>query len=207
MAFVGKYRDLVSKDVRGEAYSPPEPLDARVVDHYKREFERIRGTLGITADEILSKRGLIGSDKVWEALRYFIGWKFLNHLLITETENMISACYELKAEVSNGGFHQYFFNSSGDRWPFVLKLLTEGDDAEGSRMFKEVLTIFPNGEPSVDRGERWQQLDEIRAKDEKGMWAHFDKYTDEFYRNPFPNEKTFWSVIETRKSDINMVWA
>ena len=88
----------------------------------------------------------------------------------------------------------------------MLRLLIEGGDVEGTRIFKAVLSIFPNGEPSIDRGERWRQLDEIQARDEKGMWAHFDKYTDEFYRHPFPDEKTFWSVIEARKSDFNVDW-
>ncbi len=119
---------------------------------------------------------------------------------------MIDACWWMKAEINNGAFHQYFENSAGDHRPFVMQALIEGGDTEGIRIFEGALGIFPDGKPAMDRGKRWEQLDEMRKQDEQAMWDHFEKYTDDYHKHPFPDEKKLVWVIASRKADIALVW-
>ena len=57
--------------------------------------------------------------------------------------------HKLEAEVNNGGFHQFFLNSSGELVPETLQALTD-IGATGTRQLLEraVAIAFPSGYPS-----------------------------------------------------------
>jgi uncharacterized protein DUF4375/HEAT repeat protein len=64
----------------------------------------------------------------------------------------------LDAEVKNGGFKQYFFNSSGDNWRVALQGLEEMGFRERLAVFREVLSRFGKDGPSEHRGQRMHRL-------------------------------------------------
>jgi hypothetical protein len=204
----GSYRDLIAKEFRGneQPYAPPEPMTPETLKFYATEFSRIRQQLGTTVDEILAKGESNNWLEVFVTLCTFAGWKHAHGLAISDTETMVNAYYWFKVEINNGGLHQYFFNSAGDYWPYVMMALDECDDTDGIERFAHVLGIFPDSKPEIDRGKRWDQLDQMREKDEDGMWAHFGRNTDVYYDHPYPSEAKFVSMILRRKSDIVLVW-
>ncbi len=181
-------------------------IPEHVVEQFKTEFAKIRSTLGKTVPEIFAKVDTVGWEEINCALQYFYSWKWWNKIPLTFTEEMVAGALGLEADVNNGGFHQYFFNSSGDQWRHVLQILIEGGDADGEHRFRSVLSIFPNSEPSPNRRDRLLQLERIEKRDKQGMWDHFDRWSDDFYENPYPSDTVVWAAINPRMHDIVPVW-
>jgi len=78
----------------------------------------------------------------------------------------------LKAEVYNGGFDQFFSNSSGDYYHLAIAGMEELRASSALAIAKEAAeTVFGSSVPPVDREERWQimnsklnELPEVSAR-------------------------------------------
>ncbi len=212
MITIGPYRDLVKQAYESLKTDPVDqeeerpPLTPKVIQYLQDQSDRIRTTLGTTVSEILVKRN--GNDQfaVLDALHFFACFQFMHGQTNNDTERMVSACYWFPMEVNNGGFHQYFYNSAGDLWPFVLRVLEEGQDTQGLGRFLNLVSIFPNGLPSVHRRKRWAQMEAIEIENAEEVESHFDRHTREFYEKPYPGPDVFWPVIERRAADIRLPW-
>jgi hypothetical protein len=77
---------------------------------------------------------------------------------LTPLEARAYAVGELFGEVSNGGFDQYFFNSSGDDASDARAGLAEIGPRELVPVFDCALTAFPGGKPNRDRQKRIDEL-------------------------------------------------
>jgi len=56
--------------------------------------------------------------------------------------------HRLEAEVNNGGFHQFFFNSSGEIVPHTLHALSEIGAPNTKRLLEQAMAMaFPAGYP------------------------------------------------------------
>jgi Domain of unknown function (DUF4375) len=216
MITIGPYRDLVMQAYESLKTDPPgdeaeeerPPLTPKVIQYLKDKADQIRSKLGNTASEILAKRSVVTDPfAVLDALHFCSSFQFMNGQANNDTEQMVTACYWLPMEVNNGGIHQYFHNSAGDLWPFVLKVLEEGQETESLGRFLDLISIFPNGHPSIHRRKRWAQMEAIEAANEEKVEAHFDRHTREFYEKPYPQPDVFWSVIERRVADIRLPWS
>jgi hypothetical protein len=82
----------------------------------------------------------------------------------------------LDGEVNNGGFHQYFSNSSGDcalKTLEALRALPPG--SELLALYERALAVFPASRPAEDRKTRNEQMS--RLPDEFESWhTHDDAY-------------------------------
>ena len=67
----------------------------------------------------------------------------------------------LKAQVGNGGFDQYFFNSSGDHALEARAALAAIGPREALDVYDCALSAFPDAAPSEDRDDRYRQLQRI----------------------------------------------
>jgi hypothetical protein len=70
----------------------------------------------------------------------------------------------LDGEVFNGGFHQYFSNSSGDYAHEALSALLELGAGEAAKLLQQAIRAFPLERVSKERGERNEQLDHVDVK-------------------------------------------
>src|ERR1700745_3316952 len=71
-------------------------------------------------------------------------------------QKVFSALWEVEAEVNNGGFSQYFLNSSAESASFVVEALeTLGAPRTADICKRAIATAFPGGLP--------QSAEEIRA--------------------------------------------
>lgn len=101
------------------------------------------------------------------------GWEHL-----TDTERHLLAVQELQGEVNNGGFDQYFFNSSGNDAEVALAgLKAMGANASAS-LLERAMAVFPGGKPPADRQKRWAAMETIKTQSEP-VWKKCD---DEFYQ-------------------------
>lgn len=84
------------------------------------------------------------------------GWDAL-----TTVERHVCAVEMLDAEVNNGGFDQYYFNSSGNSWQDALAGLAAIGAMQRHQIMKESIEKFGADGPSVHRERRILQLGQL----------------------------------------------
>ena len=85
---------------------------------------------------------------------------------LTQAEKHICAIEELDAEVNNGGFAQYYFNSAGNHWKDALSGLEAIGATKRHKIMATAIDKFGQPEPSSDRDSRNDQLSKIVRKKE-----------------------------------------
>lgn len=121
------------------------------------------------------------------------GWESLS-----EPQRIVVAVRILTGEVENGGFSQYFVNSSGDRWRDALNgLSTIGAHADRALLEQALAKFGPDG-PSVARAERHRQLARIVKKDDEA----FKSIEDDFYKDPDEREVLLLRYIIAHAEDF-----
>jgi hypothetical protein len=84
----------------------------------------------------------------------------------------------LEGEINNGGFHQYFFNSAGDRVAAAVDALKLIGALKAAAIVEDACRPFPDGRPDVDRFARQRQLQKIDDAVFKGLDERFYAYPD-----------------------------
>ena len=90
---------------------------------------------------------------------------------------------ELEMEINNGGFHQYYWNSSGNYANEVIKSLLEIGAPKTAEIVKIANSEFSNGIVPKERDKRIEELNLIEKK-AKEKWNSLDL---KFYS---PNKET-----------------
>jgi Domain of unknown function (DUF4375) len=93
-----------------------------------------------------------------------------------EVADLIDA---LEREVNNGGFHQYFYNSAGDRTAETIHALEIIEAFAMADIVKRAAQKFPYGLPPKNRFERQDALLEVYPNA-----AAFRALDEEFYQYP-----------------------
>lgn len=109
----------------------------------------------VAATALLRRRGLGDLDSRLHRKKYD------EKLPLNEAERRHDAMQRLDTEVCNGGFAQFFVNSTGDDWDAALDGLT-AHDPERAQLLREAVARFATV-PSRDRETRQRQLAEIAA--------------------------------------------
>ena len=99
----------------------------------------------------------------------------------------------LEGEVNNGGFHQYFYNSAGDRTAETIPALEIIGAFAMADIVKRAAQKFPYGMPPKNRFERQDML--LGAYPNA---AEFRALDEEFYRYP----DNLAALIATYKSSV-----
>ena len=68
---------------------------------------------------------------------------------------------ELEAEINNGGFDQFFFNSAGDRTAEVIDALSVIGATRTATIVKAAASKFPGGMPPRDQNARQEALEVV----------------------------------------------
>lgn len=85
---------------------------------------------------------------------------------LSERDQTIITVWAAVGEVGNGGFEQFYYNTSGDWAVETVEALERiGADA-AARIVRSLNDEFPNGRPSPDRDERQDQMDALPDEDE-----------------------------------------
>jgi hypothetical protein len=86
----------------------------------------------------------------------------------------------LEGEVNNGGFHQYFYNSAGDRTAETIQALEIIGAFKMAEIVKKAAQMFPSGMPPKDRFERQAILLKLypKAVAFRGLDEEFYDYPD-----------------------------
>ncbi|ENM5926838.1 DMP19 family protein [Vibrio mimicus] len=103
---------------------------------------------------------------------------------LSEKEQAIYTIWWLEAEVNNGGFHQYFWNSAGDNAAVALKSLKDIGATQTASLLQQAINIAFNGKLPESREDRQIQLEvEEESKFEKlgELDFEFYEYSENFY--------------------------
>jgi hypothetical protein len=154
---------------------------------------RVRKTEFKSVDEILAIAD--HSELVWQMyLRTLEREESVGIDRVTAPERALLCTIRLEAEVNNGGFDQYFFNSSGNWAEYTTEALTAVGALHTAALFEKALAAFPTGKPHSDRQARWQQLDSVDAK----ILSSLD---DEFYKEVDDLTELLYGYIQ-RQADV-----
>lgn len=84
------------------------------------------------------------------------------------------------AEIHNGGFDQFFFNSSGDHTKETMEALKIIGASVSYSLFEKAVKWFPNSTPDADRERRWKQMEPFEESEE--FEDALDELDTEFYK-------------------------
>ena len=98
---------------------------------------------------------------------------------LSEVDRVLVSIWALEGDVNNGGFHQYYFNTSGDTAYYAPAALR----AIGAQLMADIVekanSLFgPNG-PPISRDERQEALLALTKSNE--LWDDLDR---RFYAYP-----------------------
>lgn len=116
---------------------------------------------------------------------------------LTEPQKIFYFNQNLEREINNGGFNQYFYNSSGDfAHDTIISLRTIGADKTAD-ILQKAIDQFPNSTVSKDRAKRQEVLEQIEEAANE-VWEQLDqtfyKYEDDL------NELNIQYIKQNRSS-------
>jgi hypothetical protein len=148
-----------------------EPPEVRYAAMLAAEY----GPLGKTTDQILGHEKTREPATIVGALVYRIRAKPAERL--SAVEKRLLAVTDLRDEVNNGGFQQYFSNASGNQYAMALQAYREMGAAQLIKVLQRALTVFPGSKPSAALDARQKAIEKIRKRAD-AIWGSCD---DEFY--------------------------
>lgn len=93
---------------------------------------------------------------------------------LTEQQKQFYYNQCLEREINNGGFSQYFFNSSGDFANNTIQSLLIIGANKTADILQNAIDQFPNGNVPEDRIERQEILEQIQEKADL-VWEELDQ--------------------------------
>lgn len=117
---------------------------------------------------------------------------------LTPPEKVFRAIWELEGDINNGGFDQYFFNSSGDTAFHAVQALTEIGAIQMAGIVSRANQLFPSGSPPRDRTKRQWLLDAMR-EESKSTLARLD---EEFFSYPDNLTSLLFAFVQRHKTEI-----
>lgn len=106
---------------------------------------------------------------------------------LNQHQRLVVAVYDCHGEVQNGGFAQYFVNSSGNNWRDASAGFKAMGFTDRRSIFEEATSIFGSEGPSADRSNRQKELSKIFRRN------------DDIFE---PLEKRYYASGETVESYI-----
>jgi hypothetical protein len=115
---------------------------------------------------------------------------------LSASERVFVLVWEVEAEVNNGGFHQFFLNSAGDRASATPAALRAIRAERMASILDRANSAFPDGPPS-DRSVRQSLLEAIDPDIEL-----FEELDQEFYGYPDDLSALLYQFVIEHRSDI-----
>jgi len=126
--------------------------------------ERIRSKSHPTFADFLAEEDPIGVLWPFVVSRVFHESRSRDVEVLTPAAKQLYFVVIMDGEVMNGGFHQFFSNTSGDYAHEALAALRELGAAETSTLLQTAIDTFPKKQVPKDRAQRNALLDRIDPK-------------------------------------------
>jgi len=116
---------------------------------------------------------------------------------LSRSEQIFILVWELEAEVNNGGFHQFSFNSAGDRVSRTPAALRTIGAERAASLVDKAIAFFPD-RPPADRSLRQDLL--LALDPDMTLFQELD---DAFYKYPDNLSALLYNFVVEHRSDIH----
>jgi hypothetical protein len=113
-------------------------------------------------------------------------------------ERTVYSVWWLEAEVNNGGFDQYFFNSAGDNAGDAAAALERIGAPRMAAIVRQAMRIFPDPGPSPHRFTRQEELEHLSSSRRK----EFQGLDDAFYAYPEDLERLLAAYARANAAEL-----
>ena len=125
----------------------------------------------------------------------FPRWDRDGYSSLTPAERVAYCIDALEREVSNGGFRQFFDNSSGDTAMDTVAALDAIGASQAAALVHRAVAMFPGSDPPRDRDTRCALMEQLPAAAEE-EWSALD---DQFYAYPDDLTSLLRRYVETER--------
>jgi hypothetical protein len=132
-------------------------------------------------------------ELLWEKSKNDNDFESLN-----EYEKNVLFIEMLEGQVNNGGFDQYFFNSTGEYAHETLKALEEIKANQIAEILNSAIKAFPTLPIPKDTEQRRELMEDIP----KNISETWDKLDDEFYEYPENLAGLVIEYVKTNKKEF-----
>ncbi|MDR2711098.1 MAG: DMP19 family protein [Burkholderiales bacterium] len=172
----------------GAPYVDPTPTPP--FDALNNEFVKF----GVTVAQVLKHRGKVPDRELDANIGFILLNKEQQRSLesFSQAERHVATVQAMFREVNNGGFEQFFDNSSGELAYDLVPALEAMNSVENLRLAKQALERF--GKPrSLSMRDRIDHITKITRNGEERLWDDLDSA---FYDDPEDIEKMILDYIE-----------
>jgi hypothetical protein len=113
---------------------------------------------------------------------------------LTAAERVVYCVDELEREVNNGGFDQFFFNSSGDVAEDTVAALEAISAQKAASIVRRAMARLPGGTAPRDRNQRQQVMAQASAN-----WEDLD---EEYYSYPDDLTALLRAYVEQHRGEF-----
>tara|TARA_B100001167_G_scaffold163752_1_gene111954 strand:+ start:1536 stop:2063 length:528 start_codon:yes stop_codon:yes gene_type:complete len=117
---------------------------------------------------------------------------------LNESQKILLIVENLEREINNGGFHQFYWNSSGNYANETIDALIKIGANKTAEIVKKANSEFETGDVPKDRAERQNEIELIEGKAEE----NWNKYDSEFYEYQDNLTKLLIAFVIKNKSDF-----
>lgn len=122
---------------------------------------------------------------------------------LNEAQKVFYITQTLEMEVNNGGFSQYFFNSSGNLGNEIVVSFEKIGAMKTAEICKKAISVFPDDFPT-DWGKRQEILTPDDEKEEESIEAFLNECDDAFFEYEDDlMELNYQFIIENKESFSN----
>jgi hypothetical protein len=121
---------------------------------------------------------------------------------LTEPERVLFIVWAAVGQIENGGFDQFFYNSSGNFALETVSALESVGAINKGAVVKRALALFPDSLPPRDRDARIKLLDTIAGTEDEDP---FDSLNEEFYAIPENTDLLLAAYLEAHDAEIARV--
>ena len=117
---------------------------------------------------------------------------------LTESQKQLFFIQEFEREMNNGGFKQYFTNSSGDNAQETVVALNLIGAKSMAKILQKAIDKFPNKKAPKERDERENIVEKMEEKNDE-IW---EKLEEKFYEYPYNLNELNIVYIKQNKQDF-----
>lgn len=109
---------------------------------------------------------------------------------LSEAEQTVYCLDALEREINNGGFDQFFFNSSGDTALETIAALERLGAKHTAGLVRRAVAVFPGKQPAAERDARQSQMEAL-PDSARELWSQLDGAFYEYQDNLTALERAY----------------
>lgn len=165
-----------------------------------KKLEWLDGYSGQSVDQLLSLEGKYRIDSLVLAFEQAIGQKVarVGERGLSNEERIVLAVEGLEREVNNGGYAQFFTNSSREYASIIVNSLQRIGCRKAANITEKAIKALDISDLTVEA------IETVMAKNDKQREAKLNQCDDEYYKNEEPIADQLFEFIKANKAHIRL---